>query len=174
MCGTQYGAPNCPKVAAWESPSGFPLRRVTWFGPYPPYMVDAIPVHAHSTAQLNGGGYERAPPSPCRQGWRGLLHLPRCQGQGQGQGRGPSETAQQSTGRASRAACALCRCDVAWALEARCLLGVVVWSQPIPATPVLLVPQINSTAPSTGLSELFVVALGLSFLLYKMGFLGAK
>ena len=100
MCSTQYGPPSCPKVAAWESPSGFPLRRVTWFGPYPPYMVDAIPVHAHSTAQLNGGGYERAPPSPCRQGWRGLLHLPRGQGQGQGQGqgRGPSETAQQSTG----------------------------------------------------------------------------
>lgn len=88
---------GCIEVAALESPSGFPLRTVTWFGPDPPYMVDATPVHAHSAVQFNGGGYEHAPPSLRRQDPGRLLHLPR--GQGQGQGRGPSGMAQQSTGR---------------------------------------------------------------------------
>ena len=75
------------------------LRRVTWFGPHLPHMVDAGPhptpaLHARSNDPAQRRRQRSRDAKPWRHGLRGSLPLPL----GQSQGRGPSGTTQQSTG----------------------------------------------------------------------------
>lgn len=165
--------PLCAGVpAAWKLQPGSPhLGSPSAGHSFRPGFPPAPYGRCQPRVQHNGGGCGRTLQNPRRQGLRRLLHLPR----NPSQGRGPSVKAQQSTGGASRAALALCRCDVAWAVGIRCLLGVVVWKElatQLPTHPgcaLLPYSQINTTAPSTGLPELSVGSLALCLLVYKNG-----
>lgn len=176
-CGTAHCAPEgrlqrrCdPGAPVWVPPA-----QVTWFSPDPPHMVDASPA---SRARPRSGIMAEVAGAPCGKGRRLWLHLPR----GQSQGRGPSGTAQLQPGPASRAALALCRGDVAWAVGARCLLGIVVWSEVLSTR----VPAPSGCAPAPerpnklhdslpGASGVICgLRAALCLLVYEMGSLGEK
>lgn len=157
------------------APVWVPPAQVSWFSPHPPHMVDASPA---SRARPRSGTMAEVAGAPCGEGLRLWLHLPR----GQSQGRGPSGTAQLPPGPASRAALALSRGDVTWAVGARCLLGIVVWSEVVSTR----VPapsgyararehpdQLHDSLPAAS-GVICGLRAALCLLVYDMGSLGEK